>query len=41
MHADVTRNHHCKGIDELLGEVRQWIARWNRQAAASNRKMAA
>ena len=41
MHADVTRNHRSKDIDELMGEVRQWMARRNRQAAASYRKMAA
>jgi transposase len=41
MHADVTRNHRCRDIDELMGELRQWMARRNRQAAASYRKMAA
>jgi transposase len=41
MHADVTRNHRCKDIDELMGEVRQWMAQRNRQAAATYRKMAA
>jgi len=32
LHADVTRNHTCETIDELLKEVRSWLRQQNRQA---------
>lgn len=41
LHANVTRNHKCKTITELMQQVREYIARRNRQAAAQRRKKAA
>lgn len=33
LHAQVTRNHRCLDMDELMREVRAWLARRNRHAA--------
>jgi len=41
LHANVTRNHRCKTIIELMQQVREYIARRNRQAATQSRKKAA
>ena len=41
LHAQVTRNHHCRDIDELMQEIRAWLARRNRKAAHPAHKMAA
>jgi transposase len=35
LHAQVTRNHCCRDIDELMREIRAWLARRNRRAAIS------
>lgn len=37
LHADVTRNHRCRTIEELMEEVRRWLTDHNR---ASSRKAA-
>ena len=37
LHANVTRNHRNKTMDELMREVRQYLARRNRSAAAKRR----
>jgi transposase len=41
LHADVTRNHRCRDIEELLQEIRAWLARRNRAAAHAAHKLAA
>lgn len=41
LHADVTRNHCCKNIEELMQEIRAWLARRNRAAAPVPHKLAA
>jgi len=41
LHANVTRNHNCKTIDELMQEVGHLIATQNRKAAARRRRRAA
>ena len=41
LHAQVTRNHRCRDIDELMQEIRAWLARRNRKAAHAPRRMAA
>jgi transposase len=41
LHANVTRNHRCRTIVELMGEVRSYLARVNRAAAAESRRRAA
>ena len=41
LHAEVRRNHCCQDIDELMTEVRAWLARRNRSAAAACRRRAA
>jgi transposase len=33
LHADVTRNHRCREMDELMDQIRRWLARRNRRAA--------
>ena len=35
LHAQVTRNHCCHHIDQLMQEIRAWLARRNRKAALS------
>ncbi len=41
LHANVTRNHKCQDMDELMREVRKYLARVNRSAAARRRGKAA
>jgi len=38
LHANVTRNHRCKTIEELMRQVRTYLAKRNRHAAAKRRK---
>jgi transposase len=40
-HANVTRNHKCQDMDQLMREVRRYLARLNRSAAARRRAKAA
>ena len=41
LHANVTRNHRCTTMDELMHAVRAYIGRKNRRAAAQRRRNAA
>jgi len=41
LHANVTRNHKCQDMDNLMQEVRCYLARLNRSAAAKRRREAA
>jgi transposase len=41
LHANVTRNHRCRNMAELMGDVRFYLARVNRAAAAKRRSKAA
>ncbi len=41
LHAQVTRNHRCRDIDELMHEIRAWLARRNRAPACHTHKRAA
>ena len=41
LHANVTRNHKCQDMDELIHEVRRYLARLNRSVAAKRRLKAA
>ncbi len=41
MHANVTRNHKCQNMDELMREVRRHLARRNRAVAATRRRKVA
>jgi transposase len=41
LHGNVTRNHKCQNIDELMGEVRRYLVKLNRSAAAQRRGKAA
>jgi transposase len=41
LHANVTRNHTCATMAELITRVRDYLARRNRQAAAKRRRKAA
>ncbi len=41
LHANVTRNHKCKTMDGLLRQVRAYLAKRNRQAAAKRKRKAA
>jgi len=41
LHANVTRNHKCRHMDELMREVRCYLARLNRAIAASRRRKVA
>jgi transposase len=41
LHANVTRNHKCQNMDELMREVRRHLAKVNRAAAARRRAKAA
>ena len=41
LHANVTRNHRCRTMGELMGEVRFYLAKVNRAAAAKRRRKAA
>lgn len=41
LHANVTRNHTCRTMDELMRRVREYLAKRNRQAAAKRRRKAA
>lgn len=34
LHANVTRNHHCRDMSELMGEVRYYLRKRNRRRAA-------
>ena len=40
VHANITRNHRCETIDELVREVCSELAARNRKAAAARRKIA-
>jgi len=41
LHANVTCNHRCQRMDDLLGEVRRYLVKWNRAVAAKRRQKAA
>ena len=41
LHAQVTRNHRCRDIDELMQEIRAWLARRNRKATHPAHRIAA
>ena len=41
LHANVTRNHKCRNMDELMREVRSYLAKRNRAAAATRRRKVA
>ena len=41
LHANVTRNHKCRTMAELMAEVRYYLAKVNRAAAAKRRRKAA
>ena len=41
LHANVTRNHKCRDMDELLREVRRYLAKRNRAVAATRRRKVA
>lgn len=41
LHANVTRNHKCRNMDELMREARGYLARRNRAAAAKRRRKVA
>ena len=41
MHANVTRNHKCRNMDELMCEVRCYLAKRNRAVAARRRRKVA
>ena len=41
LHANVTRNHRCKTIDELMGNVYEWLQTHNEQAVLEKEKKAA
>ena len=41
LHGNVTRNHKCKNMDELMREVRRYLAKLNRSAAARRKAKAA
>jgi transposase len=41
LHANVTRNHTCRDMDELMREVRRYLAKMNRSTAAKRRREAA
>jgi transposase len=41
LHANVTRNHRCGSMDELMRQVRRYLRRRNMQAAAQRRRRAA
>ena len=39
--ANVTRNHRCRDMDELMREIRRYLARLNRPTAAKRRRKVA
>ena len=41
LHADVTRNHRCKTMEELMTEVVQWLQSHNKQASKQQCQKAA
>ena len=41
LHAEVTRNHRCRDINELMQEIRAWLTRRNRAATHPPHKLAA
>jgi len=41
LHAEVTRNHRCRDIDELMRDIRAWLTRRNRAATHPPHKLAA
>jgi len=41
LHANVTRNHKCQDMDELMREVRSYLARLNRATAVKRRRKVA
>ena len=41
LHANVTRNHNCGTMDELMEEVHAYLVTHNRKAAARRRRRAA
>jgi transposase len=41
LHANVTRNHRCKTIDELMTDVQEWLETHNRKARREQGRIAA
>ena len=41
LHANVTRNHRCKTIDELMAQVQRWLKDRNNEFPRPPRRMAA
>ncbi|MEJ2702002.1 MAG: hypothetical protein P8Z79_06125 [Sedimentisphaerales bacterium] len=41
LHANVTRNHRCRNMSELLDEVRRYLVKRNRAAAVAHRRKVA
>jgi transposase len=41
LHADVTRNHRCKTIEELMANVERWLKDRNRECRRQRHKLAA
>jgi len=41
LHADVTRNHRCETIEELMENVKWWLSQHNKQACAEQSQQAA
>ncbi len=41
LHANVTRNHKCKTMDELMRQVRAYLAKTNPQGISKQKRKAA
>lgn len=41
LHVNVTRNHKCEDMDELMREVHRYLTRLNRATAAKRKRKAA
>jgi transposase len=41
LHANVTRNHRCRTIEELMNQVHRWLKEHNKQRRSSNSSKAA
>lgn len=41
LHANVTRKHKCKTMDELMRQVRAYLVRRNRQGISKQKRKAA
>jgi transposase len=41
LHANVTRNHRCNTIEELMTDVQEWLETHNRKARREQRRIAA